>query len=326
VKTVPTIDIRNIDHKAKQEIDEACIDHGFFKIRGHGLDDMIDEMWCQASAFFSAPREFKQTVRRPADGAFGFFDSELTQQKRDLKEVFDYAPEAVPLFGNTSKPFWPSGSLLDKYSLEHFQKTLGNFYVEQTKVAKLLMEILCETLGEPRGTLDDLFGEFQTSTARLNYYPSVDTVPEVERDPGVELNTVALGAHTDPGAVTLLLQDNIGGLQAESTESGWIDVEPEEYTFIINIGDIVQAWSNGRYKAAVHRVLKVPAGKSRFSMPFFYMPKAEAIIKPIMSNEMNQYREFSWGEFIQKRIADNYEKVGDSDMQVTDFMMSKTNG
>ena len=119
-----------------------------------------------------------------------------------------------------------------------------------------------------------------------------------------------------------MLQDDVGGLQTESDSVGWVDIEPEEHTFIVNIGDIVQVWSNGRYKAAVHRVTAVPEGTSRLSMPFFYMPKADALIKPITSGEDAKYREFTWREFINKRIADNYEKVGDEDMQVSDYLIN----
>ncbi|MCI2285594.1 hypothetical protein L3081_22175 [Colwellia sp. MSW7] len=322
MQIVPTIDISSISNDDIKAIKEACIDHGFFKIKGHGLNTLIDKMWQQAETFFKASRPFKQSLRRPKDGAFGYFDSELTQHKRDIKEVFDYAPKAVPLFDDSSKPYWPDNknNQLVINGLNDFQGTLNQFYIAQTKLAQQLMEILCQTLGEPPETLNKLFGDLQTSTARLNHYPSEDPIPENERDNNIALNDVALGAHTDPSAITLLLQDDIGGLQAYSAEHKWIDVTPEKYCFIINIGDIVQVWSNGRYKAAIHRVVKVPVGKARFSIPFFYMPQSEAVIKPIISGEKNKFREFLWSEYIKKRIADNYEKTGDKDMQVTDFM------
>ena len=325
MQRVPTIDISNIDDAAIVAIDKACADHGFFKIKGHDLDGSIDEMWRETRRFFALPKEVKQSVMRQPDGAFGYFDKELTKQKRDKKEVFDYAPEAVPLFGTTRANYWPDNSAgqLTEHGAERFQAVLVDFYKKQTILAHRLMPLLCLAMGEPEDALDDLFGQHHTSTARLNHYPSEDPLPEDERDPSIELATVALGEHTDPGAVTLLLQDDVGGLQAKSDSAGWVDIEPEDHTFIINIGDIVEAWSNGRYRGAVHRVRAVPDGVSRLSMPFFYMPKPDAIISSIVSQERPRYRQFSWREFITARIADNYHKVAGGDMQLANFLVDE---
>ena len=321
--TVPTIDLSNIDAAALAAIDQACLDHGFFKLKGHGLNDAIDEMWREARRFFALPRDIKQSVMRQPDRAFGYFDRELTKQKRDKKEVFDYSAKPEPMFDSGGSSYWPDNSQgqLTEHGAERFQEVLLDFYKKQNALAHEIMQLVCRAMGAPEGALDDLFGERHTSTARLNNYPTEDPLPEDERDPTIELASVALGEHTDPGAVTLLLQDDVGGLQTESDSVGWVDIEPEEHTFIVNIGDIVQVWSNGRYKAAVHRVTAVPEGASRLSMPFFYMPKADALIKPIASGEDAKYREFTWREFINKRIADNYEKVGDEDMQVSDYLI-----
>ena len=74
--TVPTIDLSNIDAAALAAIDQACLDHGFFKLKGHGLNDAIDEMWHEARRFFALPRDIKQSVMRQPDRAFGYFDRE----------------------------------------------------------------------------------------------------------------------------------------------------------------------------------------------------------------------------------------------------------
>ena len=103
---------------------------------------------------------------------------------------------------------------------------------------------------------------------------------------------------------------------------GWVDIEPEEHTFIVNIGDIVQVWSNGRYKAAVHRVtamyLRVlpdyPCRSSTCRRP---MPSSNRLPLARTRNTASSPQD----EFINKRIADNYEKVGDEDMQVSDYLI-----
>ena len=90
MSAIPTIDMRNIDAKALLEIDMACRDHGFFKLIGHGLNDLIDQMWEQTSIFFASPRELKVSVMRTEENAFGYYDRELTKQMRDQKETFDF--------------------------------------------------------------------------------------------------------------------------------------------------------------------------------------------------------------------------------------------
>ena len=95
-----------------------------------------------------------------------------------------------------------------------------------------------------------------------------------------ELGPTALGYHTDPGVLTLLLQDNTGGLQAESTTHGWIDVPPVAGAIVVNLGDAMQVWTNDQYKAAVHRV--VPMTESnRYSIPYFSNPPRHAVLEPL---------------------------------------------
>ena len=81
---------------------------------------------------------------------------------------------------------------------------------------------------------------------------------------------MALHHHSDAGALTVLLQDDVGGLQVE-TDAGWVDVTPIDGALVVNCGDMVQIWSNDRYRAAVHRVRPM-TGKSRYSIPFLLQP------------------------------------------------------
>lgn len=321
---VPTIDLTRVDTHALTQIDAACRDHGFFKLIGHGLNDQIDAVLAQAQVFFAAPRNVKNEVRRGEGDAFGYFDQEITKKKRDLKEVFDYHAKAPSsgAFGDRSKPkFWLSNdrNRLEEYGLSDFEGTLKKFYRSQTELAKTVMALLCRAMGEDPNRLDDIYGDRHTSLARLNYYPAEDPIPKSERESVAELGELALGEHTDPNGVTLLYQDNAGGLQAHSSQEGWIDVPPEKHSFVINVGDIMQAWSNDRYKAAKHRVLKVPKDSSRISFPFFYMPRSGAVIKPIISGEQPRYRDIDWREFANARVADNYEVVEGEEMQLTDY-------
>jgi isopenicillin N synthase-like dioxygenase len=159
-----------------------------------------------------------------------------------------------------------------------------------------------------------------SSTVRLNHYTLGDPVPENERNGLAVLGKTALGHHTDPGAITLLLQDDTGGLQAESLDDGWIDVPPTAGTVVVNLGDCMQAWTNDRYRAAVHRVLPMTT-KRRFSIPYFANPHRDAMVAPLPALSIGgaRYREFAWREYMAARAYDNFTDLGEPDSQVTDF-------
>ena len=95
MERVPTININDyrqgkLSAESIAALDKACRDHGFFLLSGHGLDDLMAQMWQQAEGFFEEPQALKQSVRRSEKNPMGYYDRELTKQKRDLKEVFDF--------------------------------------------------------------------------------------------------------------------------------------------------------------------------------------------------------------------------------------------
>jgi len=321
MRSVPTIDISTVDEHTLQQIDAACRDHGFFKLVGHGLDDLLDDMWRQCELFFAAPQQFKYSLMRPADSAFGYFNREMTKLKRDQKETFDYNGLSTAQSNSAMKNRWPdsANSPLADYELEQFEATLKAFYAATATLAERTLGLVLQALGEDADGLNSLFGDEHTTLARLNHYPCYDPLPESEHTADNALGEMALHEHTDPGAITLLYQDQVGGLQTLSDEHGWIDVTPEPYSFVVNLGDLMQVWSNDRYQAAKHRVVSVPADTSRYSMPFFYTPRYDAVIESVVSNEEPRYSTFTWLEFAIARMEDNYENLGKPDTQVTDW-------
>jgi isopenicillin N synthase-like dioxygenase len=120
-----------------------------------------------------------------------------------------------------------------------------------------------------------------------------------------------------------LIQDDVGGLQAESGEQGWINVNPRPGTIVVNLADCMQVWTNDRYKAAVHRVLPMTVS-TRISIPYFFNPDRDAIIEPIpeLAPEGPRYRPFGFREFITARGADNYADAGAPDTQISDFRLA----
>lgn len=290
------------------ELDAACRDHGFFLLIGHGLDDLIDDTWVETERFFDAPRSVRTAIMRNEQNPLGWFDRELTKRVRDHKEVFDFVDPSVGDAMNR----WPD--------LPGFRDAMVRHFEAMSVLAQRTLGLLHSALGLSSSPSDALTCARQGSTVRLNLYTVGDPVPDDERDGLAALGEVALGHHTDPGTLTLLLQDSTGGLQTLSNDAGWIDVPPEPGTVVVNLGDCTQAWTNDRYRAAVHRVTPMTKHR-RFSIPYFANPPRESIIEPLpeLSIEGPNYRPFAWREFMAARAYDNFTDLGTEDTQVTDF-------
>ncbi len=311
---VPTIDIAEPSAASLEALEAACADHGFFLLEGHGLDDLIDQAWRTTRQFFDSPPEVKESIRRNPDSMLGWFDRELTKRKRDHKEVFDFIDPEIPPEHNPN--CWPQG-------VDGFRESMEQFFDAFAALASKTLGLLHHTLGLPQEVAQSHTSMRSTSTVRLNYYPVGDPVPETEREGLNPLGETALGYHTDPGVLTLLLQDDTGGLQAESVKHGWIDIEPRPGTIVVNLADTMQVWTNDRYKAAVHRVVPMTE-RSRYSIPFFSNPPRDCMIAPIdvLLTSQPHYRRFSWREFIKGRADDNFADYGVDDIQISNFRVT----
>ena len=299
---------------ALSAVAKACEDHGFFLLSGHGCDTLIDAVFEQSEQFFALSKEDKQAVYRDAENPLGYYDRELTKQKRDQKEVFDFKAGGHQSSNPARQTRWPE-------QLPEFKLTLSDFFDRFTQLSEQTMAMIFAALGIPEADVkvlcDTGFGERHTSAARLNYYPAEDPVPAADRQHVSALGDLALHHHTDPGAITLLLQDDHGGLQALSKTDGWIDVPPQTGTIVVNVGDVLQVWTNDRCTAGVHRVLPVSSQRGRYSTPFFYQPRVDALVEPWLApEEQPHYNSFSWRDYIRGRVTDNFADYGESDIQI----------
>ncbi|MEZ5246744.1 MAG: 2OG-Fe(II) oxygenase family protein [Acidimicrobiales bacterium] len=313
---VPTVDIRNPSSVSLDALDAACADHGFFLLEGHGLDELIAHTWTASTGFFASAPANKEAIRRSPEAMLGWYDRELTKRKRDNKEVFDFIDPSIP--DDRSPNRWPAAPA-------DFRSAMADFFDGFAALATDTLALVHATLGlDPTATATHR-NERTASTVRLNHYPVDDPVPAGERDALNPLGDVALGHHTDPGVLTLLLQDDTGGLQAASLEHGWIDVEPRPGTIVVNLGDTMQVWTNDRYRAAVHRVVPMTE-RSRYSIPFFSNPPRDCVIEPIAALAATgpRYRAFTWKEFIRGRAEDNFADYGVDDIQISHFALDPT--
>jgi isopenicillin N synthase-like dioxygenase len=303
-ETLPVIDAGDLRRAATQRaIDAACRDWGFFQIVGHGIAERtLDALRRQMRAFFALPLSSKHAIMRTAENPWGFYDRELTKHRRDWKQVYDYGPPD----GGAIVPQLPR-------ELPQFESAIARFYAACDALALELVEVIAGNLGMPAGALDACFRPQHTSFLRLNYYPPC---PKPVRPTGfaaVREGYLGVNAHTDAGALTLLLQDEQPGLEVFHDHE-WHLVEPRRNALVVNIGDIVQVWSNARYKAALHRGL-ASADAERFSAPFFFNPAYSTEYAPLPSTvdalHPPRYRPIHWGRFRERRAAGDYADHGE---------------
>lgn len=312
---VPTIDVTTPTQNELAAVDSACRNHGFFLLTGHGLDDLIDTMWVEGRAFFESDREHRVAIQRDADNALGWFDRELTKRRRDHKQVFDYIDPGSEVTDAFNR--WPSSDVFPE-----FRPTMVAFFDAFSELAARAASLVHAALGLDPAAAEQYRGARGTSAVRLNHYPVGDPVPVGERPDLRELGETALGYHTDPGVLTLLLQDTTGGLQARAADGSWVDIEPRQGTIVVNLADAMQVWTNDQYRAAVHRVLTM-SDRDRMSIPYFSNPVRGASIEPIpeLAGSDPKYRSFVWSDYMRARTDDNFADLGADDAQITDYLI-----
>ena len=300
----------------------SCRDWGFFQVVNHGVSDqLIKRVWNETHSFFALTRETKLAISRTKENPRGYYDRELTKNKRDLKEVFDFGAVLHPELPDDHPK---NQAAVDGYNqwpatLPSFNQTLLRYFHACEKLGLDLLEALCLGLGAERDALRAHFTPVHSSFMRLNYYPLDDPL-EPEAAAGTsQLGDMALHHHTDAGALTILLQDQVGGLQVSANDE-WFDVEPVVGALVINVGDMMQIWSNARYRAALHRVRPI-TDRPRYSIPFFFNPAYETDCAPLPAviGDGPKYRTVNWGAFRQARTDGDYGDYG-KEIQIEDFL------
>ena len=308
-------DARPLAADVVEAIGAACREVGFFQILGHGIPGhLVDGLRAEMRRFFALPRERKYEVLRSEEHAWGYYDQELTKNTPDWKEVFDFGrlpfpdrPDDDPSnVGVDGVNRWPS-------ELPGFRRTMVSYLEACEGVAFRLLEAMANGLGEPAERLIPAFRPSHSSFVRLNHYPPCgDPAPPDAADQPAS-GRLGVNRHSDAGALTLVAQTDVSGLQVR-TGAGWIDVEPVAGALVVNIGDMMQVWSNDRYRSPVHRVV-VNERTERFSAPFFFNPSYEAVCAPlpdlVSSDGGPRYRPIPWAEFRRLRAAGDYADVGE---------------
>ncbi|KAI3461706.1 hypothetical protein Pfo_018369 [Paulownia fortunei] len=300
------------------EIGNACQKWGFFQVNNHGVPSKCREKVESASRkFFALPKEEKMKVSRDDVDPFGYYDSEHTKNVRDWREVFDFAVQNPVIIPASHEPDdMELKELINKWpeNLPELREAGEAHAAEMEKLAFKLLELIALSLGLPKDRLNGFFKD-QTSKIRLNYYPPC---------PAPHL-TLGVGRHKDTGVLTILAQDDVGGLEVKrKTDGEWILVKPTPDAYIINIGDVIQIWSNDKYESVEHRAV-VNSEKERFSIPYFLYPSHYTWVEPLkeLINEQNppKFKGCNWGKFRATRNRGNFKKLDVENIQISHFRM-----
>lgn len=259
-------------------IDRACRHLGFFLIDGHGVPgELTGRLEAVADAFFSLPEADREPMAMRHGGAAwrGWFrvGGELTSGLPDRKEGVYFGAElglddprvraGVPLHGANLFP----------ERIPAMRAVVLEWIDVMTTLGHRLMRGIAVGLGLDAGWFDVHLTGDPTTLFRMFRYPSLDAAHE----PAAAGWGVA--EHTDYGLLTILHQDQTGGLEVRTPE-GWVDVPAVPGTFVCNVGDMLERMTGGRYRSTPHRV-RSPLGRQRLSFAFFFDPAWDAEVQPI---------------------------------------------
>jgi isopenicillin N synthase-like dioxygenase len=287
--SIPIVDLAQDKQKVAAAVRKACCESGFFYIVNHGVDAALQSRLESLShAFFKKDEASKMKIRMALGGKAwrGYFPvgGELTSGKPDLKEGLYLGTElpadhpkvkaGVPLHGANLFPDLPG-----------FKDTILAYMEAVTNLGHRLMEIMGLSLGLSADYFHKHYTQDPLILFRIFHYPP-DPKPQSTESWGV-------GEHTDYGLLTILKQDDCGGLQVKS-RSCWVDAPPVKDSFVCNIGDMLDRMTGGLYKSTPHRVKNI-SGRNRYSYPLFFDPGFDTEVKALPLAKVEQDdREERW--------------------------------
>ena len=286
---VPVIDISTFTpysektHPAVLQLRQACINHGFFYIRGHKVSDQLQEDLLRISRLFfdqSVEEKMKISMQLAGNAWRGYFPlgDELTSGKPDMKEGLYFGIEHQEDDPHVKNEVVMYGKNLFPDNIPGFANIILNYMEEVTHLGHRLMNLMALSLDLDSDYFNKNGTEDPWTLFRIFHYPAIT------RD--MPIDSWGVGEHTDYGVLTILKQDEVGGLQIKSGDS-WIDAPYIEGTFICNLGDMFSKMTGGYFQATPHRV-KNRSRRGRYSFPFFFDPGWDTEVQSIDTSNFTQ--------------------------------------
>ncbi|MBD2256434.1 isopenicillin N synthase family oxygenase [Pseudanabaena sp. FACHB-2040] len=289
------------------QVAQACQSMGFFYLIGHDISsEQRAAAFKESARFFQLPPEEKSALSwSSTESNLGYVgvgrESLNPGQTIDLKEAFNIGSDNNP--GNPNR--WPP-------ALPSFRETLQAFYQSANNLAWQVLQALALALQLPK----DFFVKHHQQpahTLRLLHYPPYDSLAAQT----LEGEHIRAGEHSDYGSITLLFQDAQSGLQVKTPAGEWIAATPKGDAVLVNLGDLMQRWSNDRFRSTPHRVV-LPTGaavsQSRYSMALFCDPDPQTLVTAVadlngsQSNFLDkpQYEPITAGDYLKSRLQATY--------------------
>ncbi|KAE8145249.1 oxidoreductase [Aspergillus avenaceus] len=312
LSSIPIIDFGGFYSNAKDrtllidQVRQACLQYGFFQITNHRVPSVLQKaIFTQAQDVFKLPLEVKDKYnnRDPKNYNRGYerprSNNYENQGPGDSKEGFYFSEKLPP-----DHPAVLAGTLSaqNQYPAEIrdatvFRRVVDTYYEYMVSLSRDLMCVLAQTLELSPRWFDE-FGRSPTATLGLLHYAAqTPDASKLER---------GIGAHTDFGTITILLQDNNGGLQVWDREGRqWVDVTPVPGALVVNLGNLMMRWTNDRYLSNLHRVINT-SGNERYSVPFFFGGNPDYVVECLPSEETEgKYPPVSVREWMQGQYSDS---------------------
>jgi len=311
--SLPIIDLHGIDHdraaldRVAARVRAACFDHGFLYLTGHDVPaSLIDAAFAANRRFHALPLADKLAIKlnRWHRGYQPLATSTLKSSARfapatsaNQMESFFIRQEVVPGAPSFGTGFldgpnqWPDDA--------PFRDVVGRFDAALRTLGHRMLRVFSVAVGGDPGLLAPYFAPASTALRLIHYPPAPADRPE---------DLMGIHPHTDYGFLTLLVQDDVGGLEIRRPDGGWIPVPPVPGSFVVNVGDALARWTNDRFNSTPHRVINVSAGRSRYSMAMFFDPHLDATIAclPEFAGDGARHAPVRYGDYYRMRLDANY--------------------
>ena len=281
---LPIIDLRELDNPETRDdfykkLRFIAREIGFFYLVGHNITpESREQLLTTTKQFFALPKAEKETISMEHSRHFrGYTASteESTRNQPDYREQIDIGEELPALELTENDPIWFNlhGPNQWPQALPALKEQALAWQSDMRAIAVKLIKAFLVALDLPENSFEHIIAEPAQHLLKLIHYPVREDNNDGEQ---------GVGAHKDAGILTLLWQDNSGGLQVE-TDNGWIDVAPLENAFVVNIGEVFELATNGYLRANVHQVVRKKNSDSRYSIAYFITPSVFADEVPLLT-------------------------------------------